>query len=262
MPAFFRDLHAAVHADRSAGHAFDAAVQELLAGRELVCFDELHFHDVGDATLAARLIREVFDRGVTLVATSNYPPHGLPPNPLHHHLFAPTIELMTRRLRVLEVAGPVDHRGAAARAGTGFGSGAALRPGAEGQLAALGLAPPAEGEGTLVGVGTRTVPARHVADGAAWFDFSALCGSPTSSQDLLVLADRFGTWVVRGVPRLATRPADVQQRFVTLLDVLHDRDVRLVLVCDVPPGAVLAGALLVPDAARAASRLQLLTRLP
>jgi cell division protein ZapE len=92
-----------------------------------------------------------------------------------------------------------------------------------------------------------------------WFDFAEQCEAPTSSQDVLTLVDRYPAWIVSGVPPLASRPADAQHRFVNLIDILHDRDITLTLVCDVPPDALLDGQLGAPDTERTASRLQLLT---
>ena len=38
-----------------------------------------------------RSVLKLLDRRITLVTTSNYPPAGLMPDPLYHHLFEPTI---------------------------------------------------------------------------------------------------------------------------------------------------------------------------
>jgi cell division protein ZapE len=260
--SLFRNLHAAVRANRSATHAFDAAVDELLSGCPLVCFDEFHFHDIGDAMLVSRLLKELLERRITLVVTSNYPPSGLLPNPLYHHLFQPAIDLIVRHLDVMEVAGPTDYRTVepAARDGQGFAAGSLVWPGNEQQLAAHALRPPAAEVTTVLNVGTRPVRALQAEGRVVWFDFAQLCESPTSSSDLLALADRYSTWIVSSVPQLSSRPAEAQQRFVNLIDITHDRDLKLTLICHVPRDALLDGQLLVPDTERIASRLKLLTQ--
>jgi cell division protein ZapE len=260
----FRELHAAVHAHRSATHAFDAAVEELLTECTVVCFDEFHFHDIGDAMLVSRLLRRLFERGTTLVATSNYPPEGLLPNPLYHDQFQPTIDLIRQHLTVLQITGPTDYRAdiRPENGSGGFRAGALIWPGTDEQLASLGLSQPAAGDARALKVGSRTVQALRAEESLVWFDFAQLCESHTSSSDLLVLADRFRAWVVSAVPGLASRSADAQQRFVNLIDIIHDRDIKLTLICDVPPGVLLADQLLVPDSDRTASRLQLIAERP
>ncbi|MEU8921513.1 cell division protein ZapE [Kitasatospora sp. NPDC048545] len=146
---FFRRLHEGValhaadpHRDRTGERvaAVDRAVDELLGDCRVLIFDEFHAHDAGDAMLVARLFRTLLERRITLVTTSNYPPAGLMPNPLYHHLFEPTIRLIEERMDVVEVAGPVDFRrerpAANARSGgAGRRRGPAARPGPDRQPA-------------------------------------------------------------------------------------------------------------------------------
>lgn len=84
---FFAGLHGAVAELGS----IDRAVDAVLGDAELVCFDEFHVHDIGDAMLMARLLDALFARSVLLVVTSNYAPDELLPNPLFHERFLPTI---------------------------------------------------------------------------------------------------------------------------------------------------------------------------
>ncbi|MEV7281419.1 cell division protein ZapE [Streptomyces sp. NPDC093111] len=263
---FFRRLHDGV-AGPGARHdgqsAVDSALDELIGDSKVLVFDEFHAHDAGDAMLIARLFRTLLDRRITLVTTSNYPPAGLMPDPLYHHLFEPTIRLIEERMDVLDVTGPVDFRRVAAPAaadgGRRFATGLCLPPGATG-LAAFGLTVPEPAEATAVPAHLRELPARAVRDGLVWFAFDALCEAPTGVPDYLALAERFPTLVLDGVPPLAEASADGRQRFANLVDVACDRDVRLVLVGADPLAALPAGQALTRDLDRTASRLAMLRR--
>ena len=109
-----------------------------------VHFDEFHVHDPGDAAFLTRLLRTLQQHGTTVVATSSYPPEGLLPNPQHHHLILPALELLERQADVLGVAGTVDYRTTAPRGDgrTGFAAGAYVVPGDAAQLHDLALATP------------------------------------------------------------------------------------------------------------------------
>ena len=87
--------------------------------------------------------------------------------------------------------------------------------------------------------------------------FRALCDRPTAASDSAELAVRSGTWVLVGVPHLAGCVPDVLARSRLVVDVAHDRDVRLVLLTHQDVRETLAGPLAV-DLARALSRLALL----
>jgi cell division protein ZapE len=105
-----RSLHRMFAQQSGAPGATDRAVDTLLDGVRLLFLDELHAHDPGDAMLLSRLVRARPARGAVLVATSNYPPQGLLPDPRHHALVLPLIAALQEHCDVLEVAEPVDHR--------------------------------------------------------------------------------------------------------------------------------------------------------
>ncbi|GAA2357887.1 hypothetical protein GCM10009854_40340 [Saccharopolyspora halophila] len=61
-------------------------------------------------------------------------------------------------------------------------------------------------------------------EGLVWFDCHDLCGTAMSTRDDLALAERFGTWVLGGVPALADRDEQARRRFPDLVADLCDRD--------------------------------------
>ncbi|MFB7470025.1 cell division protein ZapE [Kitasatospora sp. NPDC056184] len=259
---FFRRLHEGVahHTEsRTAdGTAVDRAVDELLGNCRILVFDEFHAHDAGDAMLVAHLLRTLLDRRITLVTTSNYPPAGLMPDPLYHHLFEPTIRLIEERMDVLDVSGPVDFRQQPrSDRAHGFGLGARLRPGDE---PSVGLTPPGPGEAGSVAAHHRELSARAVREDHVWFGFQELCEGLTAVADYLALADRFPTIVLDGVPALTEASPDGRRRFANLVDVCCDRDVRLVLVGADPLAGLSTDSTLMRDLDRTASRLALLRR--
>jgi cell division protein ZapE len=103
------------------------------------------------------------------------------------------------------------------------------------------------------------VRALRATAGAVWFDFAGLCAAPVSALDMLSLAERFGRWVVSDVVPFADCHVNTHQRFVSLVDVLYDRDLPLVLTAPQPLDEVLAvpvGRPAPPDLDRASSRLR------
>ncbi|NKY33391.1 cell division protein ZapE [Nocardia speluncae] len=255
---FFREFHFRYAAHRHGPRAGERAVRDLLGEARLVCFDEFHVHDPGDATILAKVVNALFARRITLVATSNYPPSGLLPNPLFHHLIEPVTAALETALDIIEVAGPHDYRQSAPAPATGFGRGRYLWPGDNAQLAAAGLRIPVPSERRSVAFGTRSVNAMAVHGTEIWFDFTDLCDRPYSTIDYLHLADRYRHWTLSGLPVLATADRDAVQRFANLIDVLCDRQIPLNLIAAAPLRECLSGDHLPPDIHRTASRLALL----
>lgn len=166
-----RRLHREVAAQAGRPGAVDRAVDTLLEEVRLLFLNELHAHDPGDAMLLSRLLRALPERGATLMATSNYPPRGLLPNPLHHHLVLPLVDALEAGCDVLELAGPVDHRRAGhGGARPGWSAGAWAAPGSEAQAASLGLVVPVPGEGARLTVGGRPLTGPDPERGASLGD--------------------------------------------------------------------------------------------
>ena len=230
----------------------------LSADTRIVCFDEFQVHDITDAMLLGRLLKGLFERGVTLVATSNVEPDLLYRDGLQRSRFLPAIEAIKTHTRVLHLDGETDYRlRALERADTYHWP---LDKDAERALYACfeGLNPceATEGtEGTVLDIAGREVPARRTAEGIAWFEFEALCATARSSIDYIEIARRFHTVLVANVPVMDDERHDAALRFVHLVDELYERHVNLVVSAAAPPAALYVGARHEARFARTRSRL-------
>jgi cell division protein ZapE len=266
---FFLTLHEAIWRTRAAGASEPGAVTTdaiaaLLDGVGLLYFDEFHVHDAGDAALLTRVLECVFERGIPLLVTSNYPPAGLLPNPVFHDLIEPAIDLIEAHLEVVELGGSTDYRygvpAASARptSGRGFAAGSWVSPATPDSLAQAGLERPYVSEGTTVSSAGHEFAALRARGGELWFSFDAVCEGEAVVGDYLRWASVFDTWVIDRVPVLATATLQARQRFAHVVDVLCDQDVTLHILSDHAPSDALSGDRLPRDFERTASRLALL----
>ncbi|TRX76185.1 cell division protein ZapE [Pseudomonas mangiferae] len=258
--AFFRELHQRMFEHADSGNAMEAALEQMLGDCRLLCFDEFHLHDIGDAMLISRLFKAIFARGVVLLTTSNYPPDGLLPNPLYHERFLPTIELIEQRMDILSIAGEVDYRGLESAEPDPFHQGAYLCPGNEAQREALGL-PRRPTGGQDLQVGHRLLRVLSVDGQTLQFSFKHLCEGPTATMDYLALVAEHDRWILEDLPRLSSASPAAQQRFINLIDVLYDRRCQLFLISALPLQEALNSAE-VADISRTRSRLSQLRQIP
>ncbi|GAA4642173.1 cell division protein ZapE [Gordonia humi] len=239
---FFVDLHRAI-GDHGGWEAGVDAVLTGPGGRYgTVCLDEFTVHDPGDGVFLDRVLRTVSARGVRMVLTSNRAPKALMPNPLFHAGFEPTIARIESMFTVRTVAGEDLRRGRDdGMAGFRAGVWTVGRP----------AGPP--GPARVVTPGSRPIALTPVGDGAR-IDFTELCARPTNAADYLWLAAEFSRVQIVGV-RGDVGAASLS-RWATLLDVLHDADLR-VDVWSPSTRAEMAASLteVLPDAARAISRM-------
>ncbi|HEF4762222.1 TPA: cell division protein ZapE [Pseudomonas putida] len=250
---FFARLHQGMFKHRDQSDALAITLDELLCDCQVLCFDEFHVHDIGDAMLITRLFKALFGRGILLLVTSNYPPEGLLPNPLYHSRFKPVIDLINGRMQVMEVGGPHDYRSQArTHAQQLFTQGQYVWPATPAQRLAANL-PAADAPAIALPVGTRHLPARYCDGRTIGFTFSDLCDHPTAVMDYLELCRRFDHWIIDQLPNLADCSIAAQQRFINLVDVLYDQDKHLILLGQRSLRESLGGEAI--DLARTRSRL-------
>jgi cell division protein ZapE len=251
-----QDVHARLGRHRNRPSPLEAVAADLAARARVLVIDEFVVGDVADAMILGTLLEALFRRGVTLVATSNLPPAGLYAGGLQRERFRPAIALIERHCRVMELDAGVDYRlRQLERATLWFG------PSAEGGEARMD----AEFERLAAGSGTRDarvelegrpVRARREAEGAVWFGFRELCVGARSAADYIELARCYGTVFLSGVPVMRATDDDAARRFVTLVDELYDRGVKLVVSADSDaPEGLYHGERLAHEFRRAASRL-------
>ncbi|MFK0311130.1 cell division protein ZapE [Pseudomonas sp. NPDC090233] len=248
---FFARLHQGMHRHRLLDDALGATLDELLGDCQVLCFDEFHVHDIGDAMLLTRLFTALFARGIFVLVTSNYAPEGLLPNPLYHERFLPVIRLINGRMEVLEVGGDTDFRSLPAnREHQRFTQGHYVWPGDAAQRLALNV--PAAQPVTLE-VNKRMLRTLGISDRQVMFAFDDLCEQPTAVIDYLQLAQQYDTWVIDGLDDLSECSLAAQQRFVNLVDVLYDQDRQVTVIGRKPLEESLGGA--IADLMRTRSRL-------
>lgn len=236
--AFMLEVHQRLHALRQDGGArhndelLPALARSIADEAWLLCFDEFHVVDVADAMILGRLFTALFELGVVVVATSNWPPDQLYKDGLNRGLFLPFIALLKERLDVLHLAGPTDFRLAKLK-------GADVYHWPLGRVASAALTRAFESltGGSRAEQVTLTVQGRPVfvpraASGVAWFQFEDLCAKPLGAADYLTIATHFHTVLVDGVPMLTPERRNEAKRFMTLVDALYEHKVNLVVAAE------------------------------
>ncbi len=207
----------------------------------VLCFDEFFVADIGDAMILGELLKNLFDRGVTLVATSNVRPNLLYENGLQRRRFLPAIAAIEKHTLVHRMDGAVDHRLRTLERAEIYHW--PLNDGAEQGLAASfeALAAGHSRGSADLEINGRSIRARCRADDVAWFEFAELCEGPRSAADYIELARCHTAVLVSNVKRFGTGNEDAARRFVSLVDEFYDRNVKLILSADAPVGELYGG---------------------
>lgn len=232
---FMQQVHAELARLKQQKNPLEVVADSIAERARVLCFDEFFVSDIGDAMILGGLLEHLMARGVVLVATSNIHPDGLYANGLQRDRFLPAIRLLHKHCQILELDSGVDYRLRALKQASLY-----FTPlGAEAELALkavfdrLASGHAERKENTEVEILGRPVQAKLVSDGVAWFEFRQLCGGVRSAFDYIELAREYHTILLANVPAMDGSHDDMARRFVSLVDELYDRHVKLIISAEV-----------------------------
>ncbi|MGA0563943.1 cell division protein ZapE [Ancylobacter sp. VNQ12] len=250
---FMADVHARifqVRADIKAGRIKDTDPIGIVAAALyeeawLLCFDEFHVTDIADAMILGRLFEKLFDLGVVIVATSNVAPEDLYKGGLNRALFLPFIAMIQQHMDVVRIESPTDYR--MEKLG---GVRIWYVPGPDHTPAEVDrevekvwhrIAGADGGAPAKLNSSGRVIPVPHAGGGAARFSFEDLCGQPLGASDYLRLARAYHTLVIDHIPQLDQDRRNEAKRFITLIDELYEKGVKLVASAAAEPEELYLG---------------------
>lgn len=202
---------------------------------QIICFDEFFVSDIGDAMILGSLMEALFERGISLVATSNIVPDNLYKDGLQRQRFLPAIAMLNEHTEIVNVDSGIDYR---------------LRTLEQAELYHFPLDDQADASLThsfnilapdisqaqqqaAVNILGRDIIAKQICQDIAWFEFSALCEGPRSPNDYIELGRLFHTVIISNVPQMSAKNDDAARRYINMIDEFYDRGVKVIMSADV-----------------------------
>eukprot|EP00927_Polykrikos_kofoidii_P009753 TRINITY_DN14086_c0_g1_i1.p1 TRINITY_DN14086_c0_g1~~TRINITY_DN14086_c0_g1_i1.p1 ORF type:complete len:511 (-),score=65.64 TRINITY_DN14086_c0_g1_i1:190-1722(-) len=243
-----RDLHALRKEFGSVTKPLARVAQNFVAKTPLLCFDECHVLNVGDALLMRAFFEELFKAGGTVVATSNLAPDELYSSGINREVFQPFIDVILKHCDPIRLTVGEDFRysksvemSVSNRERTFFWP---LGPSASARLESMITSVLGE-HAPLAAATTISVPMGRVLHcKRAWiggnvrageFSYEELCVAAVGTYDYIALCESFDVIVLTGVPRFSNVDENAARRFASLVDVLYDRQCRLLCTIDASP---------------------------
>lgn len=232
----------------------ELVAKKIASNTELLCIDEFHVLDIGDAMILAGLLQGLVHNDVTIVTTSNRPPDDLYKNGLQRARFLPAIDLLKKNLQVIELDNGIDYRMRHVVPIDEVGDNITHSdPELEERFSEE-----AKGkvfENVEMELNGRRLPVRKMADNIIWLDFKTVCDGPRSTSDYIELAARYGTIILSDIPIMNQDSENAARRFLNFIDELYDCKVQLIISTRYDIKELYQGQLLKFEFARAFSRL-------
>ncbi len=248
---------------KEAGDPIAPVAARLAENVRCLAFDEMVVTNTADAAIMSRLFTALIrDEGVTVVTTSNRPPHDLYKDGLNRSLFLPFIDLVKGELDVVPLNGPTDYRldrmGGLDTWQTPLGDAATAQV-REAFFRLTDYKPEDAANVPSADLDLGGGRALHVPKslkGVAVFSFKRLCGENRGAADYLAIAHAYHTVIVVGVPSLGPENRNEAIRFTKLIDALYENRVKLFATAAAEPESLYTAGDGAFEFARTVSRLE------
>jgi len=229
---------------------------ELAATTRVICFDEFFVKDITDAMILGGLFEALFERGVSLVATSNIPPDRLYWNGLQRERFIPAIKLIQKHCEIVNLDNGIDYRLRTLEQADIFHC-----PHDKAAIDNLNnsfdqMATEEMPVGSIIDIEHRPVTTQRCAEGVVWFSFKDICETARSQTDYIEISRCYQTVMVSEIPQLEAKNDAAVRRFISLVDEFYERHVNLMITASVELDKLYLGQLLAFEFKRTLSRLQ------
>ena len=240
------------------GHSdpLEIVADRFKAETDVLCFDEFFVSDITDAMLLGGLMKALFARGITLVATSNIPPDELYRNGLQRARFLPAIDAIKQYCDIMNVDAGVDYRLRTLTQAHLWLS--PLNEETRQQMDKLwqALAGAKRTQSPTLEINHRPLATLGVENQTLAVSFATLCVDARSQHDYIALSRLYHTVMLFDVPVMTPLMESEARRFIALVDEFYERHVKLVVSAAVPLYEIYQGERLKFELQRCLSRLQ------
>ena len=253
---FMLRVHEELTALQGQSDPLEIIADRFKAETDVLCFDEFFVSDITDAMLLGGLMKALFARGITLVATSNIPPDELYRNGLQRARFLPAIDAIKQHCDIMNVDAGVDYRLRTLTQAHLWLSPLNEETRQQMDKLWLALAGTKSEHAPTLEINHRPMQTLAVENQTLAVSFTTLCVDARSQHDYIALSRLFHTVLLSDVPVMAPLMESEARRFIALVDEFYERHVKLVVSAASPLYEIYQGERLKFEFQRCLSRLQ------
>ena len=258
---FMLGFHDFVHEqkEKKEENIINQFVKNLKSKASLIYFDEFQVTNIVDAMILGKLFEQIFKEDIKIILTSNTKISELYKEGLQREQFIPFIKIMEDQSIECELKIEDDYRKSSdnkqnryffpLNQETNFNINKFFRTITKGKKKSL----------KTINVKGRDFKIENYYEGIARYSFNQLCDQNLGAEDYLAIIKDCKFIVIDQIPQFNDVNSNQQQRFITLLDVIYDKDISLAVTADQSLDQFTSSRLLEKPFKRAISRLYELT---
>ena len=258
---FMLSFHDFVHErkDKNEENVINQFVKNLKSKASLIYFDEFQVTNIVDAMILGKLFDQIFKEDIKIIVTSNTKISELYKDCLQRDQFKPFIKIMEDQSIEHELKIEDDYRKSndnqkqryfyPLNQETNFKINKFFRT----------ITKDKNQSKITVNVKGRDFKIENFYEGIARFNFNDLCDQNLGAEDYLEIIKNCKFIVIDQIPQFNDTNSNQQQRFITLLDVIYDKDISIAVTSNQSLDKFTSSRLLEKPFKRTISRLYELT---
>ena len=245
--------------DKNEENIINQFVKDLKSKASLIYFDEFQVTNIVDAMILGKLFDQIFKEDIKIIVTSNTKISELYKDGLQRDQFKPFIKIMEDQSIEHELKIEDDYRKSndnqkqryfyPLNEETNFKINKFFRTITKGK----------KQSSMTLNVKGRDFKIENFYEGIAKFDFNELCDQNLGAEDYLEIIKNCKFIVINQVPQFSDTNSNQQQRFITLLDVIYDKNISIAVTANQNLDKFTSSRLLENPFKRTISRLYELT---
>ena len=207
----------------------DKFVYEIKKKYELIYLDEFQVTNIVDAMILGKLFNKMFDKKIKVLFSSNVKINDLYKDGLQRDQFLPFIKIMKNKCYQQKLSIEEDYRKSLNNRNERF-----LYPLNETTNFKVNkyfrqITKNITIKKKILAIKGRKFIIKNYYDGISRFDFKDLCAKNIGAEDYIKIADTCSFIVIENIPNFNNDNSNQQQRFVTLIDILYEKNVPLMI---------------------------------
>ena len=245
--------------DKNEENIINQFVKDLKSKASLIYFDEFQVTNIVDAMILGKLFDQIFKEDIKIIVTSNTKISELYKEGLQRDQFKPFIKIMEDQSIEHELKIEDDYRKSndnqkqryfyPLNEETNFKINKFFRT----------ITKYKKQSSKILNVKGRDFKIENFYEGIARFDFNELCDQNLGAEDYLEIIKNCKFIVINQVPQFSDTNSNQQQRFITLLDVIYDKNISIAVTANQNLDQFTSSRLLEKPFKRTISRLYELT---
>jgi cell division protein ZapE len=213
-------------------NSINTFVKNLKNKANLIYLDEFQVTNIVDAMILGRLFEAIFKENIKVLISSNIKIKDLYKDGLQRDQFIPFINIIKSFCKEHELVVNQDYRKSGISKLERF-----FHPINEQTLFLASsifreISKEKINNSKNIHIKGRNFLIKNYFEGLARFNFNDLCGVPIGAEDYIKIAEQCDFLLIDNVPNFGEENADKQQRFITLIDILYEKEIPIMITAN------------------------------